>query len=230
MAKKKKDNTVSFATFLAELKSKAIEGPKPVETKEEKKYFLIVSEGERTEPEYFNYFKKFLPKNFLDTVEVHGAGDNTINIVRQAINLKTQRENDVLLPNYDECWAVFDKDDFPDQNFNSAVTLASQNSIGSAHSNQSFELWYVLHFQYLNTCIHRSSYYKILDKHLGFKYSKKSLKVVEYLFRNGNIEQAIEWAKTLELNSAGLSPSNSCPTTSVYKLVESLRAYCLHDS
>lgn len=222
MAKKSKEQ--SFASFLEKLKNDKIEARK-IESIEERRFFLIVSEGIKTEPNYFNYFKKFLPKHLLETVEVHGAGDNTINVVQRAIELRNIRDKNTILPNYDEVWAVYDKDDFPSQDFNAAVQLAANNNIESGHSNQSFELWYVLHFQFLQNALHRDDYIKILSKELGFKYKKNNLTVIDFLFKNGNVVQAIKWAQELEKNHFGATPSESCPHTRIHVLVERLRKY-----
>lgn len=227
MAKAKKE---SFADFLKELKENAVVSSKPVETILERKYFLIVSEGERTEPNYFNYFKNFLPKHLVETINVHGQGDNTVNIVRKAISLRDIRKKSVLLPDYDEVWAVYDKDDFPANRFNTAVRLAAQNNIESGHSNQSFELWYVLHFQFLQNALNRRDYITTLSKILKFKYEKNDLNVIKVLFDKGNVRQAIEWARELEENNTGTTPANSCPTTRVYVLVERLLEYVKHDA
>ena len=50
--------------------------------------FLIVCEGEKTEP---NYFRKF-PENpeVYDRIDVHGTGYNTISLVNEAIKLKIE--------------------------------------------------------------------------------------------------------------------------------------------
>jgi len=216
----------SFQDFLKELEKQSLVSPKQVEAIEERKYFLIVCEGERTEPLYFNYFKKHLPKNLLETIEISGEGDNTINIVKKAILLRDERNKDVLLPRFDEVWAVYDKDDFPAKRFNQAVSLAKKENVQSGHSNQSFELWYVLHFQYLTSASHRDDYIKILTKQLGFKYEKNDIKVVKHLFEKCNSKQAIKWAKKLEDLHVGKTPAQSCPTTNVYKLVEILHKYC----
>ena len=48
-----------------------------------RKTFLIVCEGQRTEPNYFEAFR--VPK---EVIEVIGAGDNTIRLVRNAISLR----------------------------------------------------------------------------------------------------------------------------------------------
>ena len=182
-----------------------------------------------TEPNYFNHFKNFVPKNLVETINVHGEGDNTVNIVRKAISLREIRKKNVLLPDYDEVWAVYDKDDFPANRFNTAVRLAAQNNIESGHSNQSFELWYILHFQFLQNALHRRDYITILSRILKFTYQKNDLNVIKVLFNKGNVRQAIEWAKELDENSTGTSFANSCPTTKVYVLVERLLDYIKHD-
>ena len=222
MAKIKRE---SFKDLLAELQSKAVTASKPVATIEERQYFLIVCEGERTEPIYFDYLKRFLPKHLLETIQIIGQGDNTINIVRKAIEERKARTADPVKPDFDEVWAVFDKDDFPNERFDNAVSLAEQNGIKNGSSNQAFELWYVLHFQFLQTAIHRGDYFSILSKRLGFKYGKNDIKVVEALFEKGNIRQAIKWAEDLEKMHEGKTPSASFPSTNVYKLVDRLLIY-----
>jgi hypothetical protein len=221
MAKTKKE---TFAEMFQSLQANKVVAAKDVAVIEERKYFLIVTEGERTEPNYFNYFANFLPPHFVETINVHGEGDNTTRIVQKAIALRNEREKSVK-PKYDEVWAVYDKDDFPEQNFNNAMAMAQENNIYSAHSNQSFELWYVLHFQLLENALQRDDYIKILTRELGFKYEKKGIEIMPILFNNQRMEQAIRWAKKLDENAVGLTPSQSCPTTKVYKLVENLMEY-----
>lgn len=222
MGKIKKE---TFKDLLADLQRKAVTASRPVATIEERQYFLIVCEGERTEPIYFNYLKRFLPKHLLETIEIVGQGDNTINIVRKAIEEKKTRAEDPLKPDFDEVWAVFDKDDFPNERFDNAVSLAEQNGIENGSSNQAFELWYVLHFQFLQTAINRGDYFSILSKRLGFKYGKNDLRVAEILFEKGNVHQAIKWAQELEKMHEGKTPSQSFPSTNVYKLVDRLLIY-----
>ena len=225
MSISKKHKQPSFKDFLDKLKSNTVHEPKQIGRFDERKYFLIVTEGERTEPLYFNYFKNYLPKKLLETIEVSGEGDNTMNIVKKAIELRNER-NLSLKPKFDEVWAVFDKDDFPSSRFNTAVGLANREGINSGHSNQSFELWYVLHFQYLTSALHRRDYIKLLTKSLRFKYEKNNPIVVEHLFKKCNVKQAIAWAKSLEELHKGKTPAQSCPSTKVYELVEKLMSYC----
>ena len=225
MAKKKHKET--FAEMLASLKTNTVEA-KPVETIEERKYFLIVCEGTRTEPIYFDFLKKFLPKHLLETIQIIGQGDNTVNIVRKAIDERNKRLNDEINPNFDEVWAVFDKDDFPARRFNEAVILAEQQGIKSGHTNQAFELWYVLHFQYLNTALNRGDYFKILSNRFKKKYQKNNEEIVALLFEKGNVKQAIEWAKDLIAMHKNVTPADACPSTQLHILVEKLLTYSKH--
>jgi hypothetical protein len=216
----------SFKDFVEELKLSAAESTsKTPESKEERRYFLIVTEGEKTEPNYFNRFKTFLPKNLLSTIDLIGEGDNTIHIVNKAIEEKIKRQGDPIKPDYDEVWAVFDKDSFPNERVDNAVKIAIANDIEPALSNQAFELWYVLHFQFLDSDLHRSLYFEILSSILGTKYEKNTEKIIDLIWKKGDVQQAIKRAKVLEENAKGNTPSNSVPTTGVYKLVENLLAY-----
>lgn len=70
MTKNKKQ--LSFNDLLAELKAKK-PTPVKVESRTELKYFLIVSEGERTEPEYFKFLARKLPKHLVEYIEIQGT-------------------------------------------------------------------------------------------------------------------------------------------------------------
>lgn len=166
-----------------------------------------------------------MPKHLVETIEVTGAGDNTLNVVKKAILLRDERKKNTELPQFDEVWAVYDKDDFPDKNYNDAITLAQKEGIESGHSNQSFELWYILHFQFLQSASHRDKYIKTLSGILGAKYKKNSLALAERIHTEGDVTQAIAWANALDAMHAGSTPANSCPFTRVYVLVERLMAY-----
>lgn len=65
---------------------------------------------------------------------------------------------------FDVTWAVFDKDDFVD--FNEAIAYAKANSINPAWSNEAFELWYYLHFQFLDTQVGRHQYIEMLTREI----------------------------------------------------------------
>lgn len=175
-----------------------------------RKRFLIVCEGERTEPNYFEAFR--VPKDVYDVV---GAGDNTLSLVRKAIEYKQKGD-------YDQVWVVMDKDDFPIGNFNNALSLAEKKGIEVAYSNEAFELWYLLHFDFHNSAIPRSTYKQRLSSRLGFEYKKNDPHIYEVLEDKQSV--AIQNAKRL-LDEYGDEhrPAYDNPSTRVHLLVDALR-------
>lgn len=57
-------------------------------------------------------------------------------------------------------WCVFDKDDFTDSQFNSSIDKAEKNGLKTAWSNESIELWFLLHFENIQSPIPRTEYIK----------------------------------------------------------------------
>jgi hypothetical protein len=187
---------------------------RPVDHLPIKQRYLIVCEGERTEPNYFRCFH-ISPDSVVD---VRGEGANTESLICKAIELRDHdREQGVI---YDQIWCVFDRDSFPAENFKAAFILARQNNIQIAYSNEAFELWYVLHFQYLDTGITRVDYIHLLDNHLSHPYEKKSPQMYAELLPFQ--KRAIQNAKTLYNQYHPKNPERDKPSTTVHQLVEKL--------
>ncbi len=116
----------------------------------EKKNILIVCEGE-TERLYFDSFP--LKSANLKTIS---TGSNTKTLIKYA---KKESEDAIKRDeSYDQVWCVFDRDSFSKEQFNTAIQMAESSGFQVAWSNEAFELWYVLHFEYLNTGITRDQY------------------------------------------------------------------------
>ena len=62
-----------------------VEKKRKEKTKEVRVYFLIVCEGEKTEPNYFKSFKTNV-KSFVYTIETLGEGSNTKDLVKRTIS------------------------------------------------------------------------------------------------------------------------------------------------
>lgn len=169
--------------------------------------FLIVCEGEKTEP---NYFRKFRTSA---KVIVHGVGMNTSSLIREAIRLKGEDD-------YDQVWCVFDRDSFPLQNFNQAIEMAKANDIQVAYSNEAFELWYLLHFDFHQSGIPRADYINILGNKLGKRYKKNSQTIYEDLEDKMNV--AIRNAERLLSRYESHRPVSDNPSTTVHLLVQQL--------
>ena len=175
---------------------------------------LIVCEGERTEPDYFLQFRVTKP------VDVRGEAMNTLSLVERTIFIRNNTEGP-----FDQVWCVFDLDSFPKQNFEEAIRLAQKEKIRVAYSNEAFELWYVLHFDYLQSQVDRKQYITILGEKLGRHYKKNDRTIHDAILpRQAN---AIANAKRLleEHHPQYLPPSEKKPSTTVYELVLELNKY-----
>lgn len=167
---------------------------------------LIVCEGEKTEPNYFRGFR--VASRVCD---IKGTGHNTLSLVQEAKRLATE-------DNYREVWCVFDRDSFEEKNVRAAFTLARKNNFKIAYSNECFELWYLLHFKFLDTNLRRTEYFTHLKKLLG-RYSKNSVNMYSDLLARQS--DAMRHAKRLE-DTHGLDWCNCTPFTSVHHLVKRL--------
>lgn len=186
--------------------------------------FLILCEGENTEPTYFNSFR-------LSTAHVRAlpvtSGD-AMAVVKAAIK---RRQAEFEKGNeYDHYWVVFDKDATPNDQFNAAIALAESKGFQTAYSNQAFELWFLLHFDYVSGPMHRNQYSDRLKVLLGFPYSKH-IDTARLMFRILLDRQslAIENAKRLynqyDKGSGYRNPAEEESSTTVYQLVEKLRSF-----
>lgn len=179
---------------------------------------LIVCEGKETEP---NYFKSFKVKTV--DVEAVGIGQNTVSLVRKAIELRDKSKANGKIHN--QVWCVFDRDSFPAENFKDAFTLAKQNDLKIAYSNEAFELWYLLHFNYYDTAFSRNNYEDMLTKLIGKKYDKKDKKMYEKLENLGNKKSALEHANKLLSSYPDFNPEKNNPSTTVHHLVCELNKF-----
>lgn len=110
---------------------------------------LIVCEGSKTEPRYFEGLRFDLKLSGLTVaVDIAGAecGSAPISVVDHAIALRKKSQRDVP---YDAVWCVFDREANPEhQSFRAAVDKANAHGLKLAVSVPCFEFWYLLHARY----------------------------------------------------------------------------------
>ena len=187
--------------------------------------FLIVCEGTKTEPHYF----EALIKNYISTVRevtIEGEGRATVALVDRTLEIKQELERKNAM-SFDRVWVVFDKDDFDD--FNDAIKKPNELGFHSAWTNEAFELWYYLHFEYLDTGIGRADYIKKLEEafkeKLGdshFEYKKGNPDIYSLLQQYGREDLAKRFAQQLRGLYTGTDYAAHKPCTMVDKLVEEL--------
>lgn len=219
MAKSKKMDQKLTDRFSKKSGNKRKEG-----VKEMRIFFLIVCEGAKTEPNYFRSFPGQI-NNVVYELQFDGGGINTIQVVDKAIELKNKSQQP-----FDRVWAVFDKDDFKETYFNRAITKGQENGVRCAWSNEAFELWFLLHFQYRNTPMPRIDYAKEIAKAINekqqsksYSYAKNAKDMYGLLQQYGSEDDAIRYAEKLCQSHYDDNYAKHNPCTTVHKLVNELR-------
>lgn len=173
--------------------------------------FLIVCEGERTEPAYFDGFR--VPSV---TIEIFGLGKDPLTLVERASDMRRQDQ-------YDQVWCVFDRDDVPPERFNQALGLAQRRKIKVAYSNQAFELWYLLHFHYCDVGQARGDYCDGLSRELGRTYQKNDSALYQKLLSRQDVAMGHAQRLLAQYNPA--NPVADDPSTTVHILVQELNRF-----
>lgn len=192
-------------------------------------YHLIVTEGTKTEPLYFKRIKEIINENFNDRIqlEISGERKNTIALFEEAKRIADSSAN-----GYKHIWIVYDTDDFPTEDIDQVEVLCRQATSGGREfhalwSNQCIELWFLLHFSFLQSDLHRSEYFPKLTSWLSQisagKYEKNRSDIFDVL--RPYIFDAIRNAKKLEEMNSGKLPTVSAPGTKLYKFLEMIMPY-----
>jgi hypothetical protein len=197
---------------------------RPAPIRLQKPTILIVCEGKNTEPSYFQQFRLSSA-----TIKAVGEGYNTVSLVTRATQLAVEEE-------YDRVWCVFDKDIFPDEDFNNAILMAEAQGMQVAYSNQAFEYWIILHFEdHQGGAMDRSQYAQKINGYLsewGESFDGESKMITEGIFsiledidsKSGMVrrDQAIRRARRIYEQWDHRSPAKEESSTRVFFLVEEI--------
>ena len=193
-------------------------------------YHLIVTEGTKTEPQYFQAIKDTINQKYRGRIQldIYGEGDNTVSLFEKAKSRASANQAVV----YKHVWVVYDIDDFPAERINKTAELcqAESNEETTYHavwSNQCIELWYLLHFGFFQSDIAREGYWPKLSgwlKNIGVgTYEKNRTDMFQVL--RPFMDIAVVNAKRLDETNAGKPPASAAPGTKVYELIEKLIPY-----
>lgn len=190
--------------------------------------FLIVSEDTKSSTDYFKALIKEVQAacsgsevvGIAKDSVVEGCGMSTSRLLQEAKSIKSRRQI-----SFDRCWLVFDKDDFSD--FNRSIREATDAGFDVAWSNESFELWYLLHFRYHNTAISRDECMKVLEAEMqkckpSFRYDKGSSSMHSILAEHGDQRLAIKNAEKLRNTYQDTDYSSHNPCTHVDRLIKEI--------
>jgi hypothetical protein len=193
------------------------------------KKYLLICEGLNTEKDYFEAFR--VPTN---KVVVHGGCNSKNALIEIALKTKAQYPDR-------EVWCVYDMDVKPDEaatqpeDFNSSIERATKNGMKVAWSNDSFELWFLLHYQKLEACITRKEINKVLKEKWKLESFHNTAKTKDFATKLYHVQlggersdmqaQAIKFARAKHGEFDGRTDyANHCPCTTVYLLVEELNS------
>ena len=182
---------------------------------------LIVGEGKKTEPIYFDGLKReeAVSRAFAVTVK-KGPGYSAEAVVKAAIDL---RRGGI----FDQVWCVIDVEGPAHAaSLKAAMDLAAQEGITLCLSNPAFEVWLLAHFE------RRAGLFKDCDavitdlskhwqKAFGTDYEKNDQRIYEKLETRTN--DAIANAQTVyEKEHTGKSRTDRNSSSEVYQLVKRL--------
>lgn len=205
---------------------------------------IIACEDSVSSPTYFGLIvEKLIEQRLITQDSFVIANHNHSNPSGVLEDLKKHTcDNVKTYKDFEHRWIVIDRDvkrvnggGHGREDFNKALQSAKKLKVEVAYSNDSFELWYLLHFVYRNTAILRDEIVKEVIQHLKNKNPHKFVKLNKDNIKQKNYtklifeefaplqEVAIRNAKKL-LASYGTehNPESDNPSTTVYLLVELL--------
>ncbi len=188
---------------------------------------LIVCEGSKTEPHYFESARYEYRISQADVV-ICGkeCGSAPISVVKYALTRFEQSKH-----KYEKVFCVFDRDSHP--SYQEAIDLVrshSANGFTAITSIPSFEFWLLLHFvdsrkEYIRTGKKSPGDLVVGDltshfeREFGYSYSKGQDHVFELLL--GRLKDASKRAK--RCISDAEATNNPNPSTNVFELINTLR-------
>ena len=181
--------------------------------KNRKKVFFLITEGSKTEPQYFKFINSIAVSVSVKLVSPGSSGRSPEKLqVRIDRYLKTYEPN-----KSDEAWIVVDRDDWLEEHLQELHKWSIRElNRGMALSNPKFEYWLLLHFED-GFKIQTASQIDVKLKQYLPNY-KKNLDTRN--FSQHMVEQAIVRARTKDQ-----PPSKDWPRsvgTTVYKLVDKI--------
>ena len=125
--------------------------------------WLFVCEGTKTEPNYLDSLIEFANKISNQApikTDIRGVGRNTENLVQCVEDFFDYADKFTSLKKglpYAKIFVLFDKDSFTANQFNNAIKMAISRGYIPIWSNECFELWYIIHSDYLHSDIGREA-------------------------------------------------------------------------
>ena len=192
---------------------------------------LIVCEGTRTEPGYFNGLKVALGEVNGRKVDVHviGTGMHTVDLLERAQELCRTSPNA-----YDHVWLAYDKDYFPAEEFDlvesRCASVCGATTFHAIWSNPCFEEWLLLHFGYSTAQDDPAGCLARIDREWRGAFGGSYDKADEGIFAKLRSRLADARGNAAKLDAhhecmGNRKPSEKCPGTAVHELFDEVEPY-----
>lgn len=214
------------------------------------KDIIIACEDKESSPTYFQMIiDKLIEQKLITQDSFVIAKHNHTNPSGVLKDLKNyESKTGKKYSDFDYKWIVIDRDKervngggHSIEDFNKTLQIAkskrSNFNVEVAYSNDSFELWYLLHFVYRVTALERDDILKEVIKYLKAKNPHKFIKLDNKTIKQKNYTKLI-FEELLELQDTAINNANKLlekygeehnpekdnPSTTVHKLVEILNS------
>ncbi len=194
--------------------------------KNEHKAVLIALEDTKSSKYYFE--KLIRDKGFTgQIVFAKHIGTNPKKVLEALAKYKKENKK----TKFEKEWIVIDKDDWSRDEFLGVMETARQKNICVAFSNESYELWILLHFERITAYTSRENLNRKINHYFlerfGVEYSKSSQDI--YAFIIGLQKEAIKNAEYLfercMRDEGEIRPFDKNPLTMVHELVKCLNTF-----
>ena len=185
-------------------------------------YYLVVTDTEATERCFFNGLHSSLPEDTRKKLVIKVVETKTQDMIQKCLEM-TAYDAQYRIP-----WIVFDRDQV--SNFDQIIKTAEETGIHVGWSNPCFEIWMFAYFgsmpaiQESWTCCTKFS--ELYRTRTGQAYAKADEDMYKRLCESGDEEKAIQIAEQKYkqcLRENKKIPSQMCPATTVYELVDEIR-------
>jgi RloB-like protein len=189
----------------------------------ERQLFILICEGEKTEPAYFNALKAQYPGALISIEYVAPAGTPITIKGKVQARMKELQQEQKRNPSAkaDTVWAVFDRDEHDYV----AEAIAGCESAGArvAYSNPCFEVWLILHHEDYHAADDHHQVQKRYRK-LDPMYDPNGSKTPNCAALMENIEDAEKFSEIQCSRRDEEGSPFGRPSTTVYHLTRAIRA------
>lgn len=191
---------------------------------EKRKLLILACEGLKTERHYFeSWFEKLRIERKISPRSCIIAPHDHTHPTGVLSDLLAYRECGISCDDFEHKWIVIDRDEertngggHTAQDFNKALDQAKSKGVHVAYTNPCFEFWYLLHYEFRDSSLHRDSLASLLGQRMGIAYDKSDRSHFGRLLPKVSV--AIRNAEKL-CQHEQRPPCDANPSTTVHQLV-----------